>query len=38
MKLHSVIVWMTKNSLLETGAVSEIKWKQRNSNPQPLTS
>ena len=34
--LHSIVAWMSWNSLFETGAISEFKWLQRDSNPKPL--
>ena len=35
---HSTVVWMSRNSLLETGAHLKFKWLQRNMNPWPLSS
>ena len=35
---HSIVVWMSRNALLETGAISEVNWLQRNLNPQQLSS
>ena len=29
---------MSRNSLLEAGAISEVKWQQRDSNPRPTTT
>ena len=34
---HSMVAWMSMNSLLETGAKSEVKWLQWDSTPQPLS-
>ena len=34
--LHSVVVWMSTFSLLETERYLEFKWLQRDSNPQTL--
>ena len=35
----SIFTWMSRNSLLKTGAKSEVfKWLQLDSNPQPLSS
>ena len=35
---HSVVAWMSRNSLLKTGAKLKFKWLQLDSNPQPLSS
>ena len=34
---HSIVAWVSMNSLLETGAKSEVKWLQWDSTPQPLS-
>ena len=36
LNLHSTAAGMSRNSLLETDAISEIKWLQRDSNPNHL--
>ena len=33
---HSIVDWMSKNSLLETGAYLKFKWQQRDSSPKHL--
>ena len=38
MNSHSTDAYMSRNSLLKTGAVSEVEVKQRDSNPLPLSS
>ena len=35
---HSIVAWMSRNSLLETDANLNFKWLQLDSNPQPLSS
>ena len=35
---HSIVAWMSRNSLLEAGAKSEVERLKLNSNPQPFSS
>ena len=36
--IHSLIAWMSRNVLLETGAIyASLKWLQRHSNPRTLS-